>query len=97
MVLQMKYNISKARTSTLYKILFAAIKRKGYPMPEKDLAMAIRKLLNEYGEMNHNPFKAKPAGMCDGYYMLTSFSWSHAPQGYQFWELLYRGTLHESI
>lgn len=98
MVLPMKHNIAQARTTTLYKVLWFAIKKKGYPMAEKDLAMAVRKLINTPDMFfNFNLFADKSHLMSDGYYMLQLFSWSSAPQGHDFWWQLHRGLLKDAL
>lgn len=81
----MKYNIAKARTATIYLILWPHLKKSGV-VNEHKFAMSVRKLLNT-SEFNLPKFGK--TSYPDASYLLTSFNWASSPQGRSYWANMY--------
>lgn len=82
----MKFNIAKARTSILYKILWPHLKKSGV-VKERDFAMSVRMVLNhsEFNLDTHSIY----SDMHNASYLLTAFSWEQSPQGRSYWNNMY--------
>lgn len=82
----MKFYISQARTSLLYKILWPYLKKSGV-VNEHQFAMAVRTVLN-HGEFNL-PTHCIVKNIHPASYLLSSFSWADSPQGRGYWSNMY--------
>lgn len=80
----MKHNITQARTSILYTILWPALK-KSRVINEKMFAMEVRHLINN---AHFNLPIHGDASMTPESYLLCAFNWDESAQGRKYWATL---------